>query len=87
MHFAGVELRLGKPAEAENAAREAIRLSPTEREFHSALGAILLTASKPSDAEQEFTLELQLHPDSESAREGLARLAATRVTNTKTPKN
>jgi Flp pilus assembly protein TadD len=67
--------------EAENAAREAIRISPNEREFHSALGAILLSANKPSEAEQEFNLELQLHPDSESARQGLARLAAMRSTN------
>jgi protein O-mannosyl-transferase len=78
MHLAGVQLRLGKSAEAENAARQAIRISPSEREFHSALGAILLSANKPSQAEQEFNLELQLHPDSESARQGLARVAAMR---------
>ena len=83
MHFAGIELRLGKFAEAENAARQAIHISPNEREFHSALGAILLSANKHSEAEQEFNLELQLHPESESAREGLASLAAMRAANAK----
>jgi predicted Zn-dependent protease len=74
MHFAGVEFRLGRLPEAESAAREAIRISPTEGEFHAALGAILLAANKPTDAEQEFRLELRFHPDSESARQGLTRL-------------
>ena len=79
MHFAGIELRLGKYLEAEGAAREAIRITPQEAGYHAALGAILLSANKTSEAEKEFNLELKYHPDDQSARQGLANLAAIRA--------
>jgi protein O-mannosyl-transferase len=78
MHFAGIELRSNKLLEAEAAAREAIRLAPQEPGYHAALGAILLAAHKTSDAEKEFTLELQLHPDNAQAKQGLASIVAQR---------
>jgi protein O-mannosyl-transferase len=76
MHFAGVELRQGKMLEAEAAAREAVRLSPTEPGYRAALGTILLEAHKNNEAKQEFDLELQTNPNDAIAKQGLARLAA-----------
>ena len=78
MHFAGVELRQGKLIEAEVAAREATRLAPEEIGFHAALGAILLTARKTAEAEEQFNLELRLHPNNTEAKQGLAAIAALR---------
>lgn len=79
MHFAGIELRLGKYTEAEAAAREAIRLTPNEPGYHAALGAVLAGAKKNAEAEQEFNYELKLHPDNATARQGLAGLEAARI--------
>jgi protein O-mannosyl-transferase len=82
MNFATVELRLSKYVEAEAAAREAIRYSPEEPGYHAALGAILLSAHKSSEAEQEFNYELKIHPGNKDARKGLATLAAMRAATT-----
>jgi protein O-mannosyl-transferase len=78
MHFAGIEFRLNKLLEAETAAREAIRITPKEPGYHAALGAILLAARKTSEAESEFNLELQLHPNNAEAKQGLASIVAQR---------
>lgn len=47
-------LRENKPAEAETAFREAIRLDPTNNKYHSYLGDVLLSQGKTQEAETAY---------------------------------
>lgn len=79
MHFAGIELRLGKFNEAEGAAQEALRLTPNEPGYHAALGAIYLGWQRFDLAEREFKTELKANPGNLTAKKGLATLAAAQA--------
>jgi len=62
-NFSLALLRERKFAAAEVAAREAIRLSPTDAQVHNTLGAILFKRGKTAEAEAELRQAIQLQPD------------------------
>jgi predicted negative regulator of RcsB-dependent stress response/mono/diheme cytochrome c family protein len=64
------------PADAENAAEQAIRIDPRNPEAHNLRGNALIVVGRSSEAIAEFRLALALKPDFGQARLNLARALA-----------
>lgn len=73
LFLASVKLRIGKPKEAELAARQALAMNPTEPYAHLALGQALLDQGDKAGAISEFEEELRLHPDTPGAQQAIDR--------------
>jgi Flp pilus assembly protein TadD len=71
IRYAGVELRLGRVKEAEQAAREALRLNSDGADFHLVLGAVLNAKGDRGGARAAYREELRLHPDNLKAQQAL----------------
>jgi protein O-mannosyl-transferase len=69
--LASAEFKLGKLAEAEQAAREAIAIDPAEPGAHFILGVVRLTQGDSATAIREISTERRLNPGNSSARQAL----------------
>lgn len=74
IEFSNVEYTLGKSAEALVAAKEAARLRPDARGYHSVIGVIALNLGDRYTAAKEFREELNRDPDNQVALSGLKEL-------------
>ena len=64
-------VRLGRPADAELAFRETIRMAPGNRDARVALADLLISLGRMADALPLYCAQLELVPDSPEALEGL----------------
>jgi protein O-mannosyl-transferase len=67
-------LREGAPGRAEEAWRQAIRLSTFDGHAHVSLGNIYLSSGREAEAEKEYRIVLLLDPNSADALQGLRKL-------------
>jgi len=76
LHLASVELHRNQLDAAEEAARQALAMRMGGVGAHATLGVVLLAKGEHEEAAREFRLELRSYPQSDVAREGLARATA-----------
>jgi Tfp pilus assembly protein PilF len=76
MEFANVELTLGKIAEAQAAAQEAVRLRPDGFGYHAVLAVIAYKLGDRENAAREFREELTHYPENQAALSGLRELGS-----------
>ena len=81
IYLASVDLRLGKPADAEFAARQALSLDPNAPNTHLAIGAALQAQGNKPAAIAEFEEEQRQHPDSQGARQMLQQARSQKLDN------
>ncbi len=67
--LACAKMKLGKPTEAEWAARRALAIDPGVPKAHMLLGAVQLGQGDSLSAVREFSAELQLNPQDSSAQQ------------------
>jgi Flp pilus assembly protein TadD len=73
-----IELRLGHLDLAEQLMRQAVAIAPRGEGFHNALAVVLLERGDRLGAERELLQELQLFPDSQTARQALTQIRSGR---------
>lgn len=73
LQLASIEMHRNQVDKAEAAVRQALAMNPNGAGTHAVLGVILLVKGDRAAAASEFQQELRLDPQSEIAREGLAR--------------
>jgi Flp pilus assembly protein TadD len=69
-----IYLREGAPRRAEEAWREAVRLSTFDGHAHVSLGNVYFTSGREAEAEKEYRIVLLLDPNNADALRGLRKL-------------
>jgi len=73
LHLASIQMHRNEVDKAEAAVRQSLAMKPNGAGVHASLGVVLLAKGDRAAAAAEFQEELRLYPQSDVARDGLAR--------------